>query len=34
MDHLIVGYADYLPVMANLATREDLIRELVKRILL
>jgi hypothetical protein len=34
MADLIVGKADYLPVLANLVTREDLVRELVKRILL
>jgi hypothetical protein len=33
-DALIVWLADYLPVLANVATREDLMRELVKRILL
>jgi hypothetical protein len=33
-DTLIVWLADYLPVLANVATREDLMRELVKRILL
>jgi hypothetical protein len=30
----IVGRADYLPVMANVATREDLVRELVNWTLL
>jgi hypothetical protein len=34
MGYPIVGWTDYLPVLAKLATLEDLVRELVKRILL
>jgi hypothetical protein len=30
----IVGHADYLPVMANVATRKDLVRVLVIQALL
>jgi hypothetical protein len=30
----ILGQANYLPVMANVATHKDLVRELVKWILL
>jgi hypothetical protein len=30
----IVGHPDYLPVMANVATREDLVRDLVNWALL
>jgi len=34
MGHLIVERPDYLRVLANVATHEDLMRELVKQILL